>query len=275
MVLFVSFVVYGRSGGMTLADERRTLPLYDSLAADYDRFVDWPARLAHELPFLEQLFHEHGVRRVLDAACGTGQHALALARRGYQAAGADASAAMIARAGALASEAGLEVPSVEARLGALAPVFAGPFDAVLCLGNSLPHLTVPGAVQAALADFAQLVRPGGLVVIQNRNYDRVWAARERFMPLQTHREGEREWLFFRFMDFHEATLTFNVVTLARAEGEWRYRVGSTELRPIFQADLAGWLRAAGFRARLYGGYDGSPFDPEASGDLIAVGVREG
>jgi 2-polyprenyl-3-methyl-5-hydroxy-6-metoxy-1,4-benzoquinol methylase len=250
------------------------VPLYDAFSADYDRFVEWPARLAHELPHLERLFAAHGVQRVLDAACGTGQHALALARRGYEADGADLSAPMIERARAQAAAGGLAVRFAVAGLGELAQTLPGPYDALLCLGNSLPHLLAPEAVQGALADFAALLRPGGLLVIQNRNYDRVWRERERFMPLQVHREEGREWLFLRFMDFHEATLTFNVVTLERVGDSWTYRVGVTELRPIFQGELAAWLPAAGLEPlHFWGGYEGAPFDPETSDDLIAVAQR--
>jgi len=253
---------------------RASVPLYDDFSADYDRFVDWPARLAHELPFLEQIFQTHRVRTVLDAACGTGQHVLELARRGYRTAGADLSTAMIDRARPLAGTAGLDVPFVVAGVGQLASVFPEPFDVLLCLGNSLPHLLNEAEVQTALADFAAILRPGGLLVIQNRNYDRVWAQRERFMPLQTHREGEREWLFLRFMDYHEHTLTFNGVTLTREGGAWRYRVGATELRPILQAELVTWLPAAGFEeATFFGSYDGAPFDAQASGDLIVVASK--
>ncbi len=250
------------------------VPLYDAFSADYDRFVNWPARLARELPFLEQLFQAHGVRRVLDAACGTGQHALALARRGYEAAGADLSPRMIEQARAGACAAGLDIAFAVAGFGQLARAFPQPFDALLCLGNSLPHLLTVTAVREALADFRAMLRPGGVLVVQDRNYDRVWPERQRFMPLEAHREGEREWLFFRFMDYHRATLTFNVVTLERAGEAWSYRVGSTELRPIFQAQLARWLPRAGFEdVRFYGGYDGAPFDPHHSGDLITVATR--
>ncbi len=250
------------------------VPLYDALSADYDRFVNWPARLAYELPFLERLFRERRVRRVLDAACGTGQHVLALAQKGYAAGGADLSPRMVERARALAAERGVPASFAVAGFGALARALPGPYDALLCLGNSLPHLLDPGAVRGALADFAAVLRPGGLLVIQNRNYDRVWPQRERFMPLQAHREGEREWLFFRFMDFHEATLTFNVATLERRGEAWSYRVGATELRPLFQRELAEWLPAAGFEGiHFHGSYEGAPFDPHASGDLIAVATR--
>ena len=250
------------------------VPLYDAFSADYDRFVDWPARLAYELPFLERLFRQHGVRRVLDAACGTGQHVLALARRGYDAAGADLSPRMIEQARARAAAAGLPVTFLISGFGELAGVFPEPSDAVICLGNSLPHLLSTAALQGALADFEAVLRPGGLLVVQNRNYDRVWPKRERYMPLQVHREGDREWLFFRFMDFHETTLTFNVVTFERAGASWTYRAGATELRPIFQAELEDWLPAAGFEGiSFYGSYEGEAFDRQTSGDVIVVASK--
>jgi SAM-dependent methyltransferase len=247
------------------------VPLYDAFSADYDRFVNWPARLARELPPLERLFRESGVHRVLDAACGTGQHALALGRDGYEVAGADLSLPMIERARANAAAAGVKATFVVAGLGELAKALPGPFDAVICLGNSLPHLLTAQAVQAALADLAALLRSGGRLVIQNRNYDRVWRERERFMPLEVHREGEQEWLFFRFVDLHEATLTFNVVTLERCGGRWSYRAGATELRPILAGQLAADLQAAGFvDVVLWGDYEGAPFDAQTSSDLIAA-----
>jgi ubiquinone/menaquinone biosynthesis C-methylase UbiE len=93
--------------------------MYDALAADYDRFVNWPARLEHELPFLERVFAQHGVRQVLDAACGTGHHAIALAKRGYRVTGADLSAPMVAQARDNAQAAGVQVPFVVAGLGSL------------------------------------------------------------------------------------------------------------------------------------------------------------
>jgi len=70
--------------------------MYDDFSSDYDRFIDWSARLATELAFIERELQTVGVRRVLDAACGTGVHAIALAQQGYVVVGADLSAGMIA-----------------------------------------------------------------------------------------------------------------------------------------------------------------------------------
>lgn len=252
----------------------KQVPLYDALAPDYDRFVNWEGRLAHELPFFDRLFQERGARRVLDAACGTGHHAIALAKGGYQVVGADLSAAMVERARQNAESAAVDARFFVAGFGQLAKLDET-FDAVLCLGNSLPHLLSEEAVSAALADFAAALQPGGLLVIQNRNFDRVWIERERFMGPQSHRDADAEWLFVRFYDFHDETLTFNMMRLRRTGESWSQSVESTELRPIFCDDLAAALTAAGFdKADFLGGYDGVAFDPAQSGDLIAVAIKQ-
>jgi SAM-dependent methyltransferase len=249
------------------------VPLYDALAVDYDRFVNWEGRLSHELPFFASLFEQHGVRRVLDAACGTGHHAIALAQQGYQVVGTDLSAPMIARARENASAQSVEAGFAVAGLGGYAAL-GQTFDAAICLGNSLPHLLSGEAVAEALTDFAAVLRPGGLLVIQNRNFDSVWRRRARFMPPQTHRDSEGEWIFLRFYDFREESLTFNMLRLRRTAEGWEQIIESTELRPIFERDLVTTLASTGFDpVTLYGSYDGALFDPAASGDLIAVAVR--
>jgi len=255
------------------------MQMYDDLSSDYDRFVNWTNRLAYELPFLQQTLE--GKQRLLDAACGTGMHTIALAQRGFDASGADLSSRMVARARINAAEAGVAVVFREAGFGELAHSYlrepAGqPFDAVLCLGNSLPHAVGPGALEAALRDFAALLRPGGLLLLQNRNFDSVTRTQQRWMEPQAHREDEREWLFQRFYDFLPSGLIqFNMITLRR-EGlqPWQQHVASSLLRPLTQSDLAAALPAAGFDAvQWFGGLSGEPFDAEKSGNLVALASK--
>jgi SAM-dependent methyltransferase len=254
--------------------------MYDALSSDYDRFVNWPARLAVEMPFIEQQLQAPGLDshpRVLDAACGTGQHAIALAQRGYLAAGADLSAAMIAQARRNAEAAGVAARFEAVGFGDLARAFGtSSFDALLCLGNSLPHLLTPQALAMALADFTAVLRPGGLLLLQNRNFDAVCARRQRWMEPQAHLEDQSEWLFLRFYDFDpDDLITFNLVTLRRARGNaWSQQVTATRLRPLRQSDLVDALAAAGFGAvACYGDMAGSPFSPEESGNLVIAAQR--
>jgi len=250
------------------------VPLYDVFSADYDRFVNWEARLNHELPFLERTLAAVEARRVLDAACGTGRHAIALAQRGYQVVGADLSAPMIQRARENAAAAGVEARFVVAGFGDLAASVGTGFDALLCLGNSLPHLLSQAALWEALTDFAAVLRPGGVLIVQNRNFARVLACRERWMPPQSYREGEEEWLFLRFYDFHPEAITFNVIILRRRGEQWSQRVESTEMRPVQGDELVILLSEAGFTEIItYGDMRGTPFDPAHSGDLVVVARR--
>jgi len=250
--------------------------MYDGFSADYDRFVNWSARLAAELPFIERELQGLSARRVLDTACGTGMHAIALAGRGYQVVGADLSGEMIERARANAADAGVDARFEAAGFGELSAQLGAEFDAVLCLGNSLPHLLTPAELAAALADFAACLRLEGLLLIQNRNFDAVLARRERWMDPQAHREGEDDRVFLRFYDFEpDGALTFNLATLRRERaGHWSQQIASTRLWPLRQEEVALALAKAGFGAIVcYGDMTGAPFDPETSGNLIVTARR--
>jgi SAM-dependent methyltransferase len=253
--------------------------MYNQLSDDYDRFVNWPARLAAELPFIEQqldgLQKAPGAGlRVLDSACGTGMHAIALAQRGYLAAGTDLSAPMIERARQNAAAAGANARFETAGFGVLAQTFgSGVFDALFCLGNSLPHVLSANGLRDALADFAACLRPGGLLLLQNRNFDAVMQQRQRWMEPQAHQDERSERLFLRFYDFEpDGLIAFNILTLRREAGSgWGQQVGSVKLRPLLQAELAHALAQAGFsELEFYGDMSGAPFDPQSSGNLVII-----
>jgi glycine/sarcosine N-methyltransferase len=255
---------------------------YDALAPMFDVMTDWEARLASEGPFLREVLRESGAARVLDAACGSGGHALALARWGYDVAGADASPVMIALAQAKAAEAGLDMPLVVSDLAALAEMNPGtrPYDAVLCLGNSMPHLLTQADLVAALRGMAGVLRPGGLFVAQNLNYDLRWVRQPRFFAAQGGVLDGREVLVWRFADYElEAErIAFHVALFRKAEGDagardWDVQVHTTPQRPLFHAGLISALLEAGFtEVRAYGRMvlPFEPFDSERSGDLVVV-----
>jgi SAM-dependent methyltransferase len=251
------------------------IPFWDALSADYDRFVDWDGRLAREIPVLDELLAHHPARRVLDVACGTGHHAIALAKRGYEVLGSDGSERMIAKARQNAKAEGVLTTFLRAGFGELRQTVSERYDAALCLGNSLPSLLNEKALRNALEDMGAVLVSGGLLIAQTLNYDRLWHQRERFMPLQTHRHEDEEWLFVRFMDFHQETLTFNMLVLHKNDQRWSCRSGSTELRPIFSDDLKRLLEQSGFaKVDFYGDYDLNPYEQDTSGDLIVVAQRE-
>ncbi len=255
---------------------------YDDFSQDYDRFVNWTSRLQAELPFIEAqlselLPHKDAKPTVLDAACGTGMHAIELARRGYIAAGADLSPRMVEKAQANATEAGVEAIFKSAGFTQLADAFsdeaAFPFNALICLGNSLPHLTSESKIRQALIDFNASLSSGGLLILQNRNFDAVMAKKERWFNPQLARAGDKEWLFLRFYDFDaDGLITFNIMRLKREGGSpWSQSISTVRLFPLLQSQLVCLLTESGFTdLRFYGMMDGSAFDPADSENLVAV-----
>jgi glycine/sarcosine N-methyltransferase len=256
--------------------------MYDALSEDYDRFVNWQERLAYELPFLEQVLNsiptpEDRKPSLLDSACGTGMHTIALARRGYEVTGSDLSPKMIAQARQNAARAAVKVHFETVGFGEHTAMFGeNRFDAVFCLGNSLPHLLTQEDVSRALRDFFNLLRTPGVLLIQNRNFDRVLQTRQREMEPQSFREGDREWIFIRFYDFlTDGLIRFNFLTLFRQGNQpWEQKWQSSLLRPLIAAELDKLLREAGFSSiKLLGNLAGETFDPDLSPNLVGVAYK--
>jgi SAM-dependent methyltransferase len=126
-------------------------------AAPYDRFVDLCLEAATA--------QGTNVRRVVVAACGTGNAAIELAGRGLRVTGFDLSPAMLARAAVKARAAGLRVGLVLGDLRAV-PLRDGCADLVLALNSSLNYLLDPAEVEAALRHLGRVAAPGGTVVVE-------------------------------------------------------------------------------------------------------------
>ncbi|GAA4700422.1 hypothetical protein GCM10023215_43980 [Pseudonocardia yuanmonensis] len=128
---------------------------YARWAATYDG----PLRLfSIEEPPVRRRLEAWPVGEVLDAACGTGRHAVRLAGRGHTVIGVDQSAEMLERARA-------KVPGgrfVEGGLTDL-PLPDAAVDAALC-ALALVHLP---DVAPAVAELARVVRPGGRILISD------------------------------------------------------------------------------------------------------------
>lgn len=151
----------------TLADHpgvdlpRRDLQAaYGAWAASYDDPDN--GLFAIDQAAIDEILDSVPVGDALDAACGTGRFALRLASRGYRVVGVDGSPDMLE----LARQ---KLPTSDFRLGDLVklPVTDASVDLVVC-ALALTH--VPD-LNAVMAEFARVVRPGGHVVISDAHPD--------------------------------------------------------------------------------------------------------
>jgi len=103
----------------------------------YDRSIDWAARNAREIPVLIDVFGPPGNGRILDAGCGTGRHACALAAHGYTVVGADIDEEMLGLARPTAQTARADVRFACTPFRTISDAVGGGFDGVYCIGSAV------------------------------------------------------------------------------------------------------------------------------------------
>lgn len=191
------------------------------------------------------------VKRVLDCSIGTGQMTLALAKMGYQVTGTDISAAMLANCRENAVERGLDVTVRQCDFRKLSSGFeAGEtFDCVMSTGNSLPHVTNEEVAQT-LREMDKLVRPGGYLYLDNRNWDKILREHQRFYFYQPMKgkTGERINLT-QVWDYNlDGTLTFHLLYTFERDGRlYKKEVSSIYSYPLPRKFLEQQLEELGYR----------------------------
>jgi SAM-dependent methyltransferase len=201
-----------------------------------------------EIDFLVRTVGLQPGQTVLDVCCGSGRHALALARRGYRVTGVDVSAEAIAYAQRAAAHEGL---SVDLRVGDMRALPTDiRADLAICMGNAFGYLEHEGT-RTFLADLAKIVRPGGGLVL-----DYGFAA-ESMLPgvaleeepmtiggveatsVNTYDVAESRWLtemtFRRGDEVHRGTSVQHVYTSAEV-GRLVAEVGFTDVERYGDAD---------------------------------------
>jgi SAM-dependent methyltransferase len=240
------------------------LDFYEAIASHYDQIIGASNLRQAVEGFVDSLLARHRVGSAMDAACGTGRYAIALASRGVRTTGVDISPAMLEEARKL-SPAGVTVEWLASPMQALPRV--GPFDLVLCMGNSLPHLLSDADLRATLEGFHRALAPGGLLGLHLLNYHRLLAGGERVVGIDRH--GSTEYL--RFYDFLPQAVRFNILQIDWAGPSASHRLHSTVLRPWTSAELSGAVTHAGLSdVELYGDLGQSSFDPRQSDTVLLL-----
>ncbi len=238
---------------------------YDRLAGDYDRMTGFEKRFVVERPFFKSLVDAHGIRRAVDAGAGTGFHSLLLSELGVKVSAVDVSAAMLEALRRNAARRGVEIETVRSTFAGLAGRLHGPYDAVFCLGNSLPHILTQEELLAAVTVFRSLLGKGGILFVQLLNYAKLCATRDRLQGVRE--EGGK--IFVRFYDFEELLVRFNILTLTRIPSGFETNLESVLLRPWVAEDMRPVLEKAGFSSTtFFGGISMAPFDSKSSKDLV-------
>jgi glycine/sarcosine N-methyltransferase len=252
------------------------LKAYSTVSNNYDKMIKWNNRLAREIPFFTDLLTDLPQEKILDCACATGQHLVELAKLGFQVTGSDLNPDMLKQAQSLAKSNQLAIDLYQANFLELTQKIDDKFGLVMCIGNSLPHITNLSEIRLSIQNMYNLLKPNGKLVIQNRNYDKLLFDKYQLMPLTKWQDDQENKLFIRINELNsEQKVSFTILTLTEDENKnWRMEAERTELYPIQLNEIDAILRDVGFSEILsYGDYQLNPFEPKTSGDLIIVATK--
>jgi len=189
---------------------------------------------------------------ILDCSCGIGTLAIALAKLGYEVSGSDGSQGMVDQSILAARQAGINLPLKCCIWEDLPAHVAGPFDLVFCLGNAIGHTRSGEEMLRSLEGMRAVLRKGGKLVLDSRNWEQVRKEKTRFTPYSWRvRSGQRclpvyVWNFpERFEDAH----TIEVVLIFDSEGKVSVRSFPIVYYPFRLEELKERLQRAGFSQR--------------------------
>ncbi len=177
--------------------------MYEVLASYYDALVQDEEATHAWVKLIEE--HLRG-KRVLDAACGSGEIAITLAKRGYQVDAFDLSAQMIQMA---KRKAGSELVSWQ-----VCDMRAMPnarYDAILCLCDSFNYLLSEEEVRGFFGQCYERLNNDGVLIVDMHSKDRLKEFAQEYnetgvigdMQYQWSIESEDDRIYQSFAFYHE------------------------------------------------------------------------
>lgn len=159
--------------------------------------------------------------KAVDLGAGFGLHALPMARRGFSVVAVDSCNVLLdelcARAGTL------PIHTVNADLLKFRAHIESQVDVILCMGDTLTHLSDMSSVESFFTDVTASLVEGGLFIATFRDYvSTPLQADGRFILVRS----DEHRILTCFLEYSDTTVTVHDLLYEREGTQWRLRVSS-------------------------------------------------
>lgn len=197
----------------------------------------------------QTVFAGKEIRTLLDVSIGSGNLTLPLCTLGTAVTGSDLSETMLGKCRTKAAARGFPVELHQADFRMLDRVFSGRlFDCVASTGNSLPYVA-NSEIPDVLCQMDALVRPGGYLYLDLRNWDKIVAEKQRFYLYNPAFDGETRINLVQVWDHNaDGTVDFNLLyTFERDNRIFQKEFFAEHYHPVPRALLLDTLRQLGYQ----------------------------
>jgi ubiquinone/menaquinone biosynthesis C-methylase UbiE len=215
---------------------------FSTISSFYDVMTGYGNRLVNDFGRIKLLVEKYGIRKALDAGCGTGVHSIILAKIGVETLGFDASPEMLELARTNALKEGVKPVFVEEYFETIPEEWWGQYDAVFCLANSLVGVRNEQRLSLAIKSFQRALKPGGRAIIQLLNTAWFQNRDQRIIRVSS----EDNFTFVRFFDFDADETRLNVIIIEHQMGRVSHQFISTPIMAIDAGILEEAAETAGF-----------------------------
>lgn len=235
------------------------MDFYRALSKHYDEI--FPLKEPQK-KFLHEYLYQETLTSILDIGCGTGTFALEISQKGVRVLGVDLSNEMIEISKKKAQERGVSSSFAIADMRDLSEI-QEEFDGILCLGNTLAHVSGETELNQVLAQFWE---KGTHLLLQTVNYDRIMANQVKELPtIKT-----SHLTFYRFYTYRsDGKIDFSM----KIEFPDTKQVisGVNILFPVTSATLKNALSETGWEVSgLWGNYDKTPWTEDSPATILAA-----
>lgn len=181
---------------------------YNAISQHYDDWfsLPWPEPAIRQGALLNDILKTQGLPqpcRVLDLTCGVGTQAIGLAMHGHDVTAIDISPGQIAEAEKRAAKIQQELRIKFVTGNALNPQAsaAGPFDAIISFGNSLPMLGTADAFMSCLKNCYGLLSENGVMLVSMKDHAEVRAEKKYVTASGKLENGDRRGVWVETADW--------------------------------------------------------------------------
>lgn len=189
-------------------------------------------------------------RHALDLGAGFGMHSIPLARRGFEVLAIDSSAELLRELRLAAASA--RIHAIHGDIAKFREHLTVAPEAVLCMGDTLTHLSDARAVESLFADVAAAIAPSGTFVLSFRDYTAPLQAEHRFIPVKS--DADR--ILTCFLEYEDGYVIVHDLVHERQGAEWRQRISAYRKLRLSPDWVMAALGKAGFQTRRQAGLSG-------------------